>query len=470
MKKEISRKAPGINRGFFVALEGLDGAGKSTQVRGLFEALRDHGLDPLAVKEPTDGQWGRKIRQQAKEGRLNPKEELELFIRDRAEDVAENIGPALLSGRPVIADRYILSNIAYQAALGLSPAHIREANRDFPWPDLIVILETPVEAGLARIAESRSEGADQFEGLDYLRRVKEVFDKQVSSEIIRLDGQAAPGAITEAIIAALKERGFLFDQPLQIIDTHCHLSVKSFKEDREETIARAAQGGVVTMIDVGLSAAHSREVVQNAEKDPRVYAAVGWHPHDASDLSEQGLAELVEVAAHPKVVAFGEIGLDYYYLHSDRETQCRVFEQLLEAATGLDLPVSIHTRDAFADAYRLLAKYAPSLKRGGVIHCFTRDWAEAEAWLGLGFYLSLPGVLTFSKSEELREVAAKIPAERLLVETDSPYLAPIPYRGHRNEPSYLAYHLMAIAEARGISLADAAGLTTANARRLFRFS
>ncbi|MDR1920749.1 MAG: dTMP kinase [Candidatus Adiutrix sp.] len=470
-RKMIEAEAPGVARGFFIAIEGLDGAGKTTQCALLGRALEERGLKPLQAKEPTGGSWGEKIRRIAAHGRagLSPAEELDYFLRDRAEDVERNIAPALLAGRPVICDRYILSNIAYQSALGLDEAAIRRANRPFPWPDLTVILEAPAAAGLDRIAENRAGGADSgFEELGYLSLVKAAFDRQNGPDIVRLDALRRPEEIAGEIISILTARDLLFDSPLEIIDTHCHLSLDDFAEDFDETVRRAAAAGVVDMLDVGLNAAHARLVVARAGINPRLHAVVGWHPHEAADLDERGLEELAELARRPEVVAFGEIGLDYCLMRSPKEKQLWAFERLLELAAGLDLPIAVHSRDAFDDTLALLRKFAGRLPRGGVIHCFNRGWDEAEQYLDLGFHLSLPGTVTFPNSQELRQVAALAPADRLLTETDAPFLAPAPKRGRRNEPSYLVWHLKAIAAARGLSLAEAARLTTANARRLFR--
>ena len=469
IKKELGLKAPGLNRGFFITLEGLDGAGKTTQARLLAEALRRLGLDPLEVKEPTDGPWGRKIRQIAQNGRqgVSPEEELDYFVRDRAEDVSANIGPALLAGRPVVADRYILSNVAYQSALGLDEQVILKANRDFPWPDLIVILETSVDTGLSRIADGREGGVNAtFEARDYLARVKKSFDRQAHPGLVRLNGGAGPEEITRAILAELERRGLLGER-LEIVDSHCHLSMGEYDQDLEEVLTRARTVGVKAILNVGLGPENSRRVLELSTRESDIHPVIGWHPHEADEFTPRGFRELMDLAVRSGVKAFGEMGLDFCLMHSGRESQLKVFETLLEAAVGLALPIVIHSREAFDETYALLKKYAPRLPHGGVIHCFTRGPEEARAYLDLGFHLSLPGPLTYPKSLEMREAAAMIPSDRLLVETDAPYLAPAPYRGRRNEPSYLVYHLMALAEIRGLKVAEAAALTTANARRLF---
>ncbi|MDR2945796.1 MAG: dTMP kinase [Candidatus Adiutrix sp.] len=472
-KKEFAHKIPGLHRGFFLTLEGLDGAGKTTQLHLVAEALRERGLDPLPTREPTSGPWGQKIRELARRGRqgVRPEDELDFFVRDRAEDV-EAFAPAALAGRPVLADRYILSNIAYQSALGLDPELILKRNAAFPWPDLIIILEIPVEEGLRRIAQNREGGLDAaFEQRDYLEKVRKIFDRpDHPGKIVRLDGLADPAEITRRILEEIDRRflGETGEGGLEIIDSHCHLSSEAFPDDLEAVVGRARAAGVRAMLNVGLGPENSAEVLRLAETYPQLHPVLGWHPHEANQLTPAGLRELFDLAQRPEVVAFGEIGLDFALMHSERATQLRVFESLLEAAGDLNRPIVVHSRDAQAETLALLKKYAPKLKRGGVIHCFALGWDEARAFLDLGFHLSLPGVITYAKSAALREAAAKIPADRLLVETDAPYLSPEPYRGRRNEPAYLPYHLQALAEARGLSLSEAARLTAANARRLFR--
>ncbi len=468
-KKELALRAPGFGRGFFITLEGLDGAGKTTQAAHLAEALRGLGLDPLETREPTGGPWGRKIRELAARGRqgTSPEEELDYFVRDRAEDVAR-FAPALLAGRPVVADRYVLSNIAYQSALGLDEKRIVRANQAFPWPDLIVILEVPVATGLARITRGRQGGTDAaFEESGYLARVKAAFDRQSRPEIVRLDGLADPARITALILDELRRRSLLPDGPFRIVDSHCHLTAEDFSRDFDATLDRARAAGVVAVLDVGLGPEGARRTLTAAARYPLLRPVLGWHPHEADEFTPQGLRELVDLARRPEVVGFGEIGLDFALNFSTRENQLRAFESLLEAATDLDLPVVIHSRDAFRETLDLLVKYAPGLKKGGVIHCFTRGWDEAGAWLDLGFDLSLPGVLTFPRHPGLAEAVSRAPAGRLLVETDAPYLTPAPFRGRRNEPAHLVWTLKALAGLRGLTLTEAANLTAANAVRRF---
>lgn len=470
-KKEISRLAPALNRGFFIALEGIDGAGKSTQAAALVRRLAAMGLNPAAAHEPTGGEFGARLRGLSPAGRekLQPQEEARLFAQDRAEDVAENIAPALMAVRPVVADRYIASNLAYQGARGLSQERILGLNRDFPWPDLIVMLDVPLNLGLARLRERAGRPDPAFEGADYLAQVHRIFAEMDVPNLVRLDGCAAPDVITEQIIAELKQRALLRSGLPRIVDSHCHLSLKEAWFDLGEAMARARQVGVEAIMDVALNAAHARQVMARAADWPQIHPVVGWHPHEVKDMDEAAFRELMDLAARPEALGFGEIGLDFALMRSPRDCQIAALEKLLDAATGLDKPVVIHSRDAFEETYKLLRKYAPRLKQPGIIHCFTRDWEEAQAYLDINFYLSLPGVVTFPKSDELREVAAKIPAEKLLVETDAPFMAPVPFRGQRNEPSLLIYHLQTIAAARGMTLDEAALLTAQNAHRVYNF-
>ena len=467
LKKELSLKAPGINRGFFITLEGIDGAGKSTQIELLAQALRELGLDPLTTREPTSGPWGQKIRQSTPQDKLSAAEELDYFVRDRAEDVA-HFGPSLLAGRPVVADRYILSNVAYQTARGLSEAKVWRENQAFPQPDLVVILEIPVEIGLKRILDSRPGGLEAaFEEESYLTRVKKVFDCQRADHIFRVDGLAPPQQITDIILAELMSRNLIFKEPLDLIDSHCHLSEPALAPDLDAVLDRAKAVGISTIINIGLGLENSRQVLSQAHSHPTLHPVLGWHPHEADDFTPQKGKELMKLAQDPAVVGFGEIGLDFALNHSTCQNQLRAFESLLEIAAELKLPVVIHSREAFSETLALLEKYAPLLTRGGVIHCFNRGWAEAQAYLDLNFYLSLPGCLTYPKTEDLSQAARLIPQNRLLVETDAPYLTPVPLRGRTNEPAHLIWTLLHLARLRGTTALEIATQTTLNTRKLF---
>ena len=467
-KRELALRAPGVTRGFFIALEGLDGAGKTTLSQGLEAALRLLGLNPLTVKEPTEGPYGREIRALVRAGRkgLSPARELDYFVRDRAEDVAENIGPALMAGRPVLADRYILSNVAYQSARGLAEDVILKANASFPWPDLTVLVEVPVSLGLARIA-GRSGGREAgFEEEGYLDLVRAAFDRQRGPGLLRVDGLAPTESTVARILAELRRLGFLMDEPLHFIDCHCHLSGPEFAGCLDEVLARARASGVMEIYNVGLGPDNCRAVLAQAAERPELRPVLGWHPHEADDFSEEALKEFLDLAGRPEVAALGEIGLDFTS-RSSRAAQLHLFESLLAAAVGLDRPVVIHSREALGETLGLLRKYAPRLKRGVLIHCFTLGPDAARAYLDLGFYLSLPGILTYPQSLDLKAAVPALPDDRILVETDAPFLAPAPFRGRRNEPAHLLWTLKALAEIKGWSLAEAAQKTTANALSLF---
>ena len=468
-KKKLALKTPGVTRGFFLALEGLDGAGKTTLSRRLEEALRALGLDPLLVKEPTEGPYGREIRALVRAGRknLSPAQELDYFVRDRAEDVARNIGPALMAGRPVLADRYILSNVAYQSARGLTEEAILKANAPFPWPDLTILLEVPVSLGLTRIAERTGGREAGFEEENYLGRVQAAFARQRGPDLFRVDGRIPPEAALALILAELRRRDLLLDGPLHFVDSHCHLTEPALASRLDEVLSRAREAGVTEIFNIGQGPDNCREVLAQAAARPELRPVLGWHPHEADDFTERGLLELLDLSSRPEVAAFGEIGLDFARNHSTRKAQLKAFESLLEAAADLDRPVVIHCREALDQTLSLLRKYSPGLKRGGLIHCFTLDRTAAQAYLDLGFHLSLPGVLTYPQSQALREAVYDMPEDRLLVETDAPYLAPEPVRGRTNEPAHLLWTLKALAEIKGWPLLEAARRTTANVRALF---
>jgi TatD DNase family protein len=242
---------------------------------------------------------------------------------------------------------------------------------------------------------------------------------------------------------------------MSLIDSHCHLDGKPFAADRQAVIRRAREAGVDTLVAIGLQPA-----VELAEADENIYAVVGVHPHEAAQAS--GL-EAAPLLSHPKVVAVGEIGLDYHYDFSPRDTQRAVFEGQLQLAAEANLPVVIHTREAWADTVAILKAHGP---RRGIFHCFSGGPAEAEEALALGFHLSFSGIITFPKAEDIREAARLAPLDRLLVETDAPYLAPVPFRGKRNEPAYIVHTARRLAELRGVSFDEIAALTTANWKRL----
>ena len=251
---------------------------------------------------------------------------------------------------------------------------------------------------------------------------------------------------------------------MALVDTHCHLNHESFRNEIEQALERARAAGIERLLVVGYNIASSREAVALAENHSCLWAAVGVHPHEASSLDVSALAELREMAGHERVAAFGEIGLDYHYDHSPRELQRSAFRAQLDLALAMDLPVVIHCRAAYGETLRLLGEAGA---HRGVMHCWGGSMAEAEQALALGFHLGIGGTITFKNAAEVRSVAAKAPADRLLLETDAPYLAPVPQRGKRNEPAFLIHVRDALAAARGVPGRQLALETSRNARRLF---
>jgi TatD DNase family protein len=256
---------------------------------------------------------------------------------------------------------------------------------------------------------------------------------------------------------------------MSLVDSHCHLDAQVFDEDRDAAIQRARDAGVETMVAIGsgdgppdLSAG-----IRLAEQYDFMYATVGVHPHDASKADESTWQELTSLAAHPKVIAVAEIGLDYHYDFSPRETQRAVFARQLRISLDSNLPIAIHTREAWADTVALLREHwSGSPNPGGIFHCFSGSPAEAEEALALGFLLSYSGIITFPKAEQLREAVRRTPLDRLLVETDAPYLAPVPWRGKRNEPAYVVETARKVAEVKELSFDEVVEATTSNWKRL----
>lgn len=250
-----------------------------------------------------------------------------------------------------------------------------------------------------------------------------------------------------------------------LFDSHAHIDDKRFNDDREEVIARAAESGVTGIINAGADMFSSARAVELAEKYPAVYAAVGIHPHDAKEAREEDYDKLTDWAGRPKTVAIGEIGLDYHYDFSPREVQQAVFVRQLDLARQLAKPVIIHDREAHADIMATVKKEGKGLI--GVFHCFSGSLEMAREVLQLGFYISVAGPLTFPNAHKLLDIVREVPLDRLLVETDSPYLTPQPHRGKRNEPAYVRLVAEKMAELRGIDLDTLAAATTENVKRLF---
>jgi len=250
---------------------------------------------------------------------------------------------------------------------------------------------------------------------------------------------------------------------VHLIDSHAHLDSPKFDGGREAAIDRAREAGVVAILNVGGDLASSRAAVALAERNDFIYAAVGVHPHDATTVTPAVLDELRALSRHPKVVAIGEIGLDYYRDLSPRPVQRRAFAEQLALAAELELPVVIHSREALDDVLAALRGWEGS----GVLHSYSGGPERLGEVLELGFSIGISGPVTFPKAEPLRAAAAAVPLERLLVETDCPYLTPVPYRGRRNEPAYVRYVAQAVARARGMEAEPLARATADNARRLF---
>jgi TatD DNase family protein len=255
---------------------------------------------------------------------------------------------------------------------------------------------------------------------------------------------------------------------VSLVDSHCHLDDEKFDADRDATIERARTAGVERMMAIGTGNGPPdlEAALRLARQHDFIYATVGVHPHDAAKATPETFERLEELAGESKVLAIGEIGLDYHYDFSPPDVQRRVFVQQLELAAGARKPIVIHTREAWDDTLALVRERG--LPFGGIMHCFTGSAKEAEEALNLGFHLSFGGILTFPKADDLRKAAARTPEDRLLVETDSPYLAPIPLRGKRNEPAFLVETARRLAEVRGISPENIASLTTQNFNQLFK--
>lgn len=253
-----------------------------------------------------------------------------------------------------------------------------------------------------------------------------------------------------------------------MIDSHCHLYTEELRDDLASVLARARAAGVTRMICIGSGhdLTSARASVALATTEPDVYATVGIHPHDAAHIQPADWLELERLAREPRVVGVGETGLDYHYERSPRESQRLAYRRFIALARSSDRPVVSHVRDAHADAAEILLDEGAD-QIGGVIHCFTGDVADARRYLDLGQYLSFSGILTFKNAEGIRQAAAFAPADRVLVETDAPFLAPIPHRGQRNEPAFVARTLETLAGLRAISTDEADRITTDNARRVF---
>ena len=249
---------------------------------------------------------------------------------------------------------------------------------------------------------------------------------------------------------------------MKLVDSHCHLDFAS-AEERPEILARARRAGVETMLTIGTKLEEFATVRAIAESDPNIWCSVGIHPHEAAAEVDR-VSELVALAQHEKVVGIGETGLDFHYDHSPRELQEQAFRAHCVASRETNYPLVVHSRAADAETAAILREEKPP---AGVIHCFSTGRALAEAALALGFYISLSGIVTFRNAGDLRAIAADIPLERLLIETDAPYLAPVPMRGKRNEPAFIVHTAAAVAELKGVAVEELARVTADNFFRLF---
>jgi TatD DNase family protein len=254
---------------------------------------------------------------------------------------------------------------------------------------------------------------------------------------------------------------------MQLFDTHCHLDEPAFDGDRDDVLARARAAGVVGMVTIGTTALSSTSAVELAKQQPDVYAAVGIQPNYVAEEKSGDWEKIVTLAAEPKVVAIGETGLDRYWDYTPFAQQAEAFDRHLELSRMAGKPFIVHCREAEADVVAQLRSASVARRLQGVMHSFSGDLATAEACLDLGLYISFAGMVTFKRNDALRAVAKAIPLDRILIETDAPYLAPMPHRGKRNEPAYVAHTAAALANVHGMTTKEFADVTTGNARRLF---
>jgi TatD DNase family protein len=259
---------------------------------------------------------------------------------------------------------------------------------------------------------------------------------------------------------------------MDLIDSHAHLDFPQFDADRAAMLDRARAAGVSTILAIGVGPGPEKldAAIPYAEAHDWIYTTVGIHPHEAKEVTPAHLETLAKLAQHPKVIAFGEIGLDYYYDHSPRDVQERVFRQQMELAAAAKLPIIIHCRDAWDDCLRVLDDAWKPTGLGGVLHCFTSTLEHAQRGVDLGFMVSFTGNITYPKAQSIRDVAKALPLSNILIETDSPYLAPQPFRGKRNEPAYVLEVAKTLASVRNLELQETAATTSENFRRFFRLS
>ncbi len=251
-----------------------------------------------------------------------------------------------------------------------------------------------------------------------------------------------------------------------LIDSHAHLDMDDFREDLDDVLQRALDGGVTRIIAVGIDITSSVRALELANRYDFIFSSIGYHPHNALDADPERLKELGSLAGEDKVVAWGEIGLDFFRLLSPREKQIEVFERQVEMSAEFGLPIIVHDRDAHPEVLDILRKRGGRNNKG-VIHCFSGDYALAMAFIDIGYHISIPGTVTYNNNTKLQEVARRVPIESLLIETDSPFLAPVPKRGKRNEPLFVRHTAARVAQLRGMDFEDLAFRTSENAKRVF---
>ena len=265
---------------------------------------------------------------------------------------------------------------------------------------------------------------------------------------------------------------------MELIDSHAHIDDERFAEDREEMLERARAAGVTALLAIGTGpGAHKLDAAMPyAEAHEWIYTTVGIHPHEAKDVTQGHLDELARLARHPKVIAWGEIGLDYFYEHSPRDVQKEVFTRQMELAEAAKLPLVIHCRpseasdDAWQDCLSLMREHWAPKGLGGILHCFTGNWPQAKSALDMGFMISFAGNVTFPKAQQIRDTALEVPLDRMLIETDSPYLAPVPHRGKRNEPAFVKETARKLGELRGLAVEQVGEKTTRNFYDFFKLT
>lgn len=253
-----------------------------------------------------------------------------------------------------------------------------------------------------------------------------------------------------------------------LVDSHCHLDFNDFAEDFADIIERAREQGISSILNAGNNINELDKQLEISEKYPFIYTAVGVHPHNAAEYPNIKAEDFIEKAKHKKVIGIGECGLDYYYDYSPKDVQVKVFIEQIKAAQATGLPLIVHTRDADDDTIAILDEHYKIAPFSGEIHCFSSSRKLAEFALSIGFYLSASGIITFNKSGELREIFADMPINKILVETDAPFLAPIPMRGRRNEPSFVRHTVEKLAQIRDVSFDEMAQITSDNFCKLFR--